>query len=1042
MSIYETSVKKPITTALIFVAIAILGVFSLTRLSVDLMPETDTTNIMVVTTYPGASAQDIESNVSKLLENSLNSVDDLKHITSRSSENSSLISLKFNAGTDITEATNNVRDKLDAVRNRLPEGATNPMIFKFGTTDIPITILSVQSSESTRALDKLLEEKLTNRLARIEGVGSVSVVGTYKRTIQVYCDPIKLEAYHLTLGQISQMIAAENANIPAGQIDLGTKTNSLRVQGEFVDVEQLGSIVLSSIGGKSVYLRDVAKIVDGSSEHSQDLYVNGQRGATVVVNKQSGSNAVKIADLIRKELPLIQHELPSDVKIEYLMDTTTFITSSINSLSDTIVITFIIVMIVVYVFLARWKATLIVIITIPVSLVASFAYLLASGNTLNIISLSSLSIAIGMVVDDAIVVLENITSHIERGSYPKQAAIHATNEVGISVVASTLTMLAVFLPLTMIQGQSGLMFRQLGWIISIVMIVSTVAALSLTPMMSSQLLKRTQTKSAMQERLLGGFHRLLDKLDNFYASTLRWCVRHRKATIFSAMGVFVLSLGLLGFMKVDFMPSQDIGFVQATVELPVGTRQEVATELGHEIQRQWRERIPGVSIVSMTSGQADGSDAFSASQDNGSNVLGYRVSLAPRAERELSQDKIADEMRKILAEYPQIARSWVKSAEGGGGGSKTIDIDIFGYDFATTDQVAKELRDKIVESESCSEVHITRKDYTPELRFVFDRQRLADHGLNLSTAAAVLRGAVNGNITSKLREDGDEYDIRVSLEPQYRATLSDITSLIVYTPRGEAVRLGNLGHIEESFTPPTIERKDRSRVVTLQATIATGYAISDLNGHIQQVLSQTQMPSGVSYKVGGVVETQSETFGELYLLMVLIIILVFIVMAAQFESLTAPFVIMFAVPFAFTGVFIGLVVTQIPMGSMAMIGLIMLIGIVVKNGIVLIDYIRLCRERGLSIANSVITSGRSRLRPVLMTTLTTVLGMVPMAIGIGEGSEMWQSMGVTVAWGLSFSTLITLVLVPIIYTALEARILVLERKRQSKHLAQKALVKK
>lgn len=1037
MSIYATAVRKPITTALIFLAVVILGVFSLTRLSVALLPETDPTQIMVVTAYPGASAQDIESNVTKLLENSLNSVDDLKHIVSKSSENSSVISLEFNVGSDITEATNNVRDKLDAVRNRLPDGATNPMIFKFSTSDIPVTILSVASQESTGALSKLLEDKLVNRLARIDGIGSVTVSGTRKRTIQIYCDPDKLEAYRLSLGQISQIIAAENNNIPAGQIDLASKTNSIRVQGEFAEATELGSIVLSSVGGRSIYLRDVAHIVDGPSEREQKSYVNGQPGAIVSINKQSGSNAVSIADLVRAELPKIQAELPSDVKIEYLMDTSSFITNSINSLVNTILVTFIIVMLVVYVFLVRWRATMIVIITIPVSLVASFAYLLASGNTLNVISLSSLSIAIGMVVDDAIVVLENITSHIERGSYPKQAAVHATNEVGISVVASTLTMLAVFLPLTMIQGQSGMMFRQLGWIISIVMIVSTVAALSLTPMMSAQLMKRRLNASLAPKGLLARFHRLLDRLDGVYASTLRWCVHHRKFTIFGALGLFLLSLALMPLIKMDFMPRRDIGFVQATIELPIGTRTEISTELGHEIQRHWREEIPAISLVSMTTGQADGSDAFAASQDNGTNIISYYVSLHPREERSLSQDEVADRMRQLLQEYPQISRAEVKSAEGSGSSSNTIDVDLFGFDFEVTDRLAKSLKQEILKSEACAEVRISRKDYIPELHFVFDRQRLADHGLNLSVASAVLRGAVNGSIASTLREDGDEYDIRVSLAPEHRTSLSDITSLIIYTPRGEAVRLRDLGRLEEAFTPPTIERKDRSRVVTLQATISPGYAISDLNTYIQRILKGTQIPGGVSYKIGGVVETQSETFGELYLLMGLIVILVFIVMAAQFESLLNPFVIMFAVPFAFTGVFLGLVVTQIPMGAMAMIGLIMLIGIVVKNGIVLIDYIRLCRERGMSIARSVVVSGRSRLRPVLMTTLTTVLGMLPMAIGIGEGSEMWQSMGVTVAWGLSFSTLVTLVLVPTIYTALEARVLVLERKRLDSKLRSK-----
>ena len=517
MSIYETAVRKPITTALIYVAIAVLGLFALSRLSIELMPKTETTNVMVVTSYPGASAADIETNISKPLENSLNGIDRLKHITSKSQDNSSVITLEFRAGTAIAEATNDIRDKLDAISDYLPAGAKKPTIFKFSTSSIPVAILSVESEESASGLSKLLEDRVSNRLQRIDGVGTINISGASKRVVQVYCDPTKLEAYHLTLAQISQLIGAENVNIPAGQIDLGSRTNSIRVQGEFTDPMQLGSIIVTSVGGKDIYLRDVAEIKDTVGERQQENFVNGKSGAIVMITKQEGSNSVEIARQIRAALPEIQQNLPSDVKIGYLIDTSSFIVNTIDSLQETIIITFVIVVLVVLFFLGRWRATFIIVLTIPISLVASFIYLLISGNSLNVISLSSLSIAIGMVVDDAIVVLENVTTHIERGSYPKQAAVHATNEVGISVVASTLTMLAVFLPLTMMPGEAGLMFRQLGWSISIVMIVSTAAALSLTPMLTSQLLKRNEKKSRLSEKIFAPINAFLGKLDALYA---------------------------------------------------------------------------------------------------------------------------------------------------------------------------------------------------------------------------------------------------------------------------------------------------------------------------------------------------------------------------------------------------------------------------------------------------------------------------------------------------------------------------------------------
>ena len=1037
MSIYETSVRKPITTALIYVAIAVLGLFALSRLAIELMPKTDTTRVMVVTSYPGASAADIETNVSKPLENSLNGIDKLKHISTKSQDNASIVTLEFRAGTPIADAMNDIRDKLDAITDFLPSGVKKPAIFKFDTSNIPVAILSVESEESALGLAKILEDRVSNPLQRVDGVGTINVVGASKRVIQVYCDPARLEAYHLTLAQISQLIAAENTNIPAGQIDLGSRTSSIRVQGEFVDPLALGSIVVSSVSGKDIYLRDVATIKDTIGERQQESYVNGKSGAIIIINKQEGSNSVEIARQIQALLPQIQENLPSDVKLSYLIDTSSFIVNTIGSLEETIFITFFIVVLVVLFFLGRWRATFIIILTIPISLVASFVYLLVSGNSLNIISLSSLSIAIGMVVDDAIVVLENITTHIERGSYPKQAAVHATNEVGISVIASTLTMLAVFLPLTMTPGQAGLMFRQLGWSISIVMIVSTTAALSLTPMLCSQLLKRDPGRSKLSDKLFRPIERGLNALDGAYARLLGWTVRHRRTTVFSALGIFILSLASLTFIKTSFMPQQDVGFLNVELELPVGTRVDETRRLGLDLENRMRQEVPSIQTVSMYLGQASDGDSWSMVQSSGTNVITMYVGMYPRSERTQTQEEASDAIRKIIASYPEVTSYDVKTGEGGGG-STGVTLEIYGQDFDETDTYARLLREELRQSKVASGVTLSRKDYIPEVRFVFDRQRLAENGLNLSTAAMYLRGAVNGTVASHFREDGNEYDIRVSLDPNRRQSLQDISNLLVYTPQGKQLRLSDLGHIDEAFTPPTIERKDRSRVVTLTLTPTPGVQLSELVAQVQKTLVAHPVPSaGVSYKITGAYESQQETFGDLTTLMLLIVMLVFIVMAAQFESLVDPFVIMFSVPFAFSGVFFGLLVTQIPLDTMSFIGMIMLIGIVVKNGIVLIDYIRLCRERGMGISLAVTTSGRSRLRPVLMTTMTTVLGMVPMAMGIGEGSEMWQSMGITVAWGLSISTLVTLVLIPTLYAALEGRRVHRARRQLEKKIARR-----
>ena len=1016
MKIYETAVKKPVTTALVFVAIIVFGLFSLSRLSVDLLPEIETNTIMVMTAYPGASASDIEMNVTKPLENVLNSVSDLKHITSKSRENISLVMLEFNFGTDIDVATNDVRDKLDVVESALPDDVDNPMIFKFGTEDIPILILSVTAEESTNALYKILDDKVVNPLARISGVGAVSISGTPIRELQVYCDPYKLEAYGQTIEGIASLIAQENRNTPGGSVDIGSNTYSLRVQGEFTDASQMLNLVVGSHNGRNVYLRDVARVEDSVQERAQETYNNGVRGGMIVIQKQSGANSVEIAREVHAKLPEIQKSLPSDVQLDEIIDTSRNILNTIDSLKETIMITFVIVMLVVFVFLGRWRATFIIILTIPISLIASFAYLLASGNTLNIISLSSLSIAIGMVVDDAIVVLENVTTHIERGSRPKQAAVHATNEVAISVIASTLTMLAVFFPLTLVTGLAGILFRQLGWIVSIIMIVSTVGALSLTPMLCSQLLKQKPKRGKLYLLLFTPIEHGLDKLDVWYAKFLNWAVRHRTTVIVGAAAIFLASMSMVPFLKTEFFPTQDSGNITVDIELPIGTRQEITRQVALQVDSVFHAHYPEILVSNFTEGTADTDNTFAQLSENGSHIISFNLSLTSVADRERGILEICASMRKDLEQFSEIKKYEVVAGNKGGmGGETSVNIEIYGFDFAQTDAIAKEVMERLQATDVCSEINLSREDYIPEYQIDFDREKLAINGLNISTASTYLRNRINGATASKYREDGDEYDIKVRYAPEFRESIEDIENILIYNNQGQGVRLRDVGKVVERMTPPTIERKDRERVITVAAVAAKGVALSDLVNAVRTEMEAIEIPSEISWQLAGSFENQQETFTDLLTLMALIILLVFIVMAAQFESLVDPFVIMFSVPFAFTGIVIGLVVTNTPLGVMALIGLIMLMGIVVKNGIVLIDYTILCRERGLGVISSVVTAGKSRLRPVLMTTLTTVLGMIPMALGTGEGSETWRSMGMTVAWGLSVSTLITLIIVPTVY---------------------------
>ena len=1035
MSLYATAVKKPITTALCFVAVVIIGLFSLTRLSIDLLPDIETNTIMVLTAYPGASAADIETNVTKIMENTLNTVSDLKDITSKSKENLSIVTLEFEYGTDIDVATNDVRDKIDMIRSVLPDNSDNPVLFKFGTDDIPILILSVTAEESMPGLYKILDDKVANPLKRISGVGAVSISGAPEREIQVYCDPQKLEAYNLTVEAISAIIAQENLNTPGGSFDIGSNTYNLRVEGEFTDPKQLNDIVVGVYDGRTIYLRDVARITDTVKEREQEAYNDGRRGGMIIIQKQSGANSVNISNEVMKRLPAIQASLPSDVKLGIIVNTSTNIENTIDSLVETVLITFIIVMLVVLVFLGRWRATIIIIITIPISLIASFCYLLISGNTLNIISLSSLSIAIGMVVDDAIVVLENVTNHIERGSAPKQAAVHGTNEVAISVIASTLTMLAVFLPLTLITGMAGILFRQLGWIVSIIMIISTIAALSLTPMLCSQLLRLNPKHGRLHKIFFTPIEKALDALDRGYARLLTWAVHHRAVVVISAILIFGGSVMLTKVIPTEFFPTQDNARIGVNIELPIGTRTEISRDVALRVVKEFQEKYPEIKTLNFTVGQADTDNTFGSIQTNGTHYISMNIDLLSVGDRERGLLEICESMRQDLKKYVEIKTFKVLAGGGTGGmaSQASVDVEIYGYDFATTDRVAKEIQLAMEQMKSCSGANISREDYIPEYQVDFDREKLALHGLNVATASSYLRNRINGTTSSYYREDGDEYDITVRYAPEFRQSVEDLENVLVYNNEGKGIRIRELGTVVERLTPPTIERKNRERVVTVTGYVAPGAALGTLAEEINAKLKDIEIPSEVSVTLSGLLEDQQDIFFDLYILAAMIILLVFIVLAAQFESLTYPFIIMFSLPFAFTGVFLGLAVTGTPLSVMALIGLIMLAGIVVKNGIVLIDYTNLNRERGYSITHSVIHAGRSRLRPVLMTTLTTVFGMIPMAMGTGEGSEMWRPMGMTVAWGLSVSTLITLLIVPVAYTIFAKNGVLISRRKRAKN---------
>jgi hydrophobic/amphiphilic exporter-1 (mainly G- bacteria), HAE1 family len=1016
MSIYSSSVKRPVTTILVFVGLMVMGIYSLTNLPIDLYPEMELPYVVVYTTYPGASASDIESNVTQTLENTLNSVSNLKEMTSRTSDGISVIFMNFEYGTNLDEASNDIRSSLSFIENYLPEDCEKPAIIKFNTNMMPIVFYAITADESYRGLEKILNEKVVNPLNRIEGVGSVALTGVPGRKVYIDVDPRKMEAYNLTIEQIGNILRAENLNMPAGYIEMGKNDYALRIQGEFPESDVVKNIVVSSYNGANIYLKDIAQVRDTIRESKLDTRINGVKGMGMFVQKQSGGNTVKVTEEIDKSLAQLKKELPPDIKIEKLFDSASFIKDSISNLTETLMFAAIFVVLVVLFFLGRWRATFIIILTIPISLIVAFIYLFVTGASINIISLTSLSIAIGMVVDDAIVVLENITKHIERGSRPREAAIYATNEVWLAVIVTTLTVVAVFFPLTFVKGLTGVLFKQLGMSVTITIITSVFAAITLTPTLSALILKWYPIKKdAPIWTYDGSIRKGLNWFDRFYEKTLRWALHHKKVVIALALLIFIGSMSLFSVINTEFFPEADESRVSATIELQTGTRVSETVKTAEKINEMIRTKYPEVNIMSTASG-ADDQGGFAAMfSAQGTHTIAYTLHLVPIEERKRSSFEIAEEMREDLGKYPEIVDFTVSTAENMGSfGSNTVDVEIYGYNISETNLVAEDLAAKIKKVRGAKDVTVSRDKSKPELQIIFDQNKMASNGLNTAMVSTAVKNRVDGLTATKLRQFGDEYDVVVRLKKSSTSTLTDIQNLGIANQTGQIIRLGEIAQIKEYWAPPSIEHKRKERIVTVSFT-PYKRSLTDLQLELQKIINETEVPAGVMVQLSGSIQDQMESFMDIAMLMAVSLILVYLIMASQFESLKMPFIIMFSIPFAFSGVAIALFLTHTTLSVISAIGAVLLIGIVVKNAIVLVDFINLMRERGNELYEAIAISGRSRLRPVIMTSATTILGMLPLAMSKGSGSELWSPMGISVIGGLIFSTMVTLVLVPVVY---------------------------
>ena len=1029
MSIYKSAIEKPVTTALIFVAVIVIGVFSLSRLPIDQFPEMDPPYITVMTTYPGASASEIETNVTKLIENSLTSVDGLKELTSSSRDNMSVVSLELEWGTDRDEASNDVRSFIDMVKSNLPEGCASPVMFKLNSSLMPIIQYSVMAKESYPGLEKILNDEVVPQLNRINGIGSVSVSGAPDRYVYIDIDQAKLDAYNRTLEQVANAVSVNNLNLSSGTVKMDRQQYQMQVRGEYEQSADIADIVVSTTPlGQKVFVRDLASVRDTIKDLSLDEKVDSKEAVRLMVAKKSGSNTVQVCKDVRKELARIQRSLPSDVEIKMIYDSSEEIENAIGSLEESILYALLFVVLVVFFFLGKWRATLIIGLTIPIALIVAFVYLMLTDSSLNIISLSALTVAIGMVVDDAIVVLENITKHIDRGSSPHEAAIYATNEVWTSVIATTLVIAAVFIPLTMLTGLAGILFKELGWIVTIVVSTSTLVAISLIPMLCSKVLKAREVRIDENGQLIEGREKktwydrivvaFLDKVDKAYANLLRWCLSHKLITILIAIAFFVVSMlpMVMGKIGTEFMPSSDNGRLSASIELQRGTRIEETVKTARVLEERIRELVPEVQRISTSAGSNDESSVGALFSSTTNYKIQMTVVCNKKYERTRSIEQIGEVIRTELARYPEIIEYQVNASGGmGGGGRSTVDVEIYGYDFDETNLYAEEVRQAIVNNvPGARNVRVSRDKDRPELKVIVDKEKAAIHGLNTATVSQYIRNRVAGFTAGFLKEDGDEYNIVVRLKEADRNSITDIQDLSIPTATGARIKLSEIATIEEYWAPQTIDRKSRQRYVRV---ISMPYetSLGELAAAIQAQVDQIPHPSGISVVLAGDFDDQQKTFKDIFSLLLLIILLVYIVMASQFESLSKPAVILLSIPFGLSGVVLALWITGTSLDMIGALGVVMLVGIVVKNGIVLVDYINLMRDRGHALNEAIALSGASRLRPVLMTAFTTLLGMLPMALSGGEGSEMWHPLGIVVIGGLLVSTFVTLIIVPVVY---------------------------
>ncbi|RZB37487.1 MAG: hypothetical protein SRB2_01031 [Desulfobacteraceae bacterium Eth-SRB2] len=1015
MKLPEIAVRRPVTTIMVFAALVMIGAVAFFKVNLDLLPDIEPPAVSVITAYPGASAVDVESEVTKYLEDHLSTTPDLDRLESKSKDNISIVNCIFDWGTDLDVAVNDIREKIDLSKPDIADGAKEPFIFKFSSSMVPVLVMTVTAKESSPDLYRIVDKLIADPLKRIPGVGAIVYVGGQERQINVHFEREALEAYHISIQQIRGVLAAENLNLPAGTVKVGRKELQIRVAGRFRNAREIAGIVIGSHNDALVRLRNVADVSDAFEEPQEWAWSGDLPAIAVIIQKQSGANTVNVINRIKKELKTLKNSLPADIEVHTIIDNSYHINNMIKNLAEAAIVGGILVVIVCFLFLRRYRSSLIVTMSIPLSIIASFIGLYFMGYTFNVISLMSLAIAMGMVVDDAIVVLENVIRHIDGGEDPKTAAVTGASEVALAVAASALSIVAVFVPLLFVKGIAGILFGQLAFIMIVVILTSYLVSITLTPMACSRLIRPLSKRKT--NKLFEWSERIFNNIEAAYSRIIERGLKHRVISLGLICLVFFGSLTLIPVVGTEFFPEVDSGEVEVVLEMAEGTRDEITA-------RTTEQMLSAVNAVSemeasyAIAGQTKKGFLTALGFDEGTNIGRIGGRLIDKEERSRSAKVIAATLRDRVMELPGVSKfsasavSSIQKAFLGGG--QAISIEVLGHDIEKTDRIAEQIRLITKSVPGSVDISVSRKQPRPEIRVRLDRDKAASLGLNVAIVADALRTNYYGFDDTKFREAGDDFDIELRLKKDERQSILQIGETPLTTMRGQIVKLRNVATIEEMFGPVEIARKNRIRITRVQAGVQ-GRVLGDVVRDIREKMSTLDLPPGVSIEWGGEVEEQRKAFNDMMLLLILGIILVYMVMAGQFEDFTDPFIIMFSVPFAFVGVIWAFVLTGTALNVITFIGIIMLMGIVVKNAIVFVDYTKQLSGRGMNLHDAVVTGGKTRLRPVLMTSLTTIFGMIPLALSRGEGSEIWNALGITVIGGLLISGIVTLILVPIVY---------------------------